>query len=72
MQLTCITLSAMSSFFLLLLPEVILKQKGLLRYGTYRKSRVSPTLLGTTALFSCCNYRIYHTKTDLLIWYLLE
>lgn len=52
MQLICIIPAPMSSFFLLFLTEVVLEQKGLLRYGTCRKPRVSPTLLGATALFS--------------------
>lgn len=54
MQITYIILAAISSFFLLFLPEVILEQKGLLRYDTYISPTVSPTLLGTTDLISCC------------------
>lgn len=53
MQIIYIILEAMSSLFLLFLPEVILEQKSLLRYGTHRKPTASPTLLGTTAMFSC-------------------
>lgn len=54
MQITYIILAAISSFFLLFLLEMILEQNHLLRYGIYRKPTVSPTLLGTTDLFSRC------------------